>query len=334
MVRTRKSIFGSLLLLGAAIASSAFTAPGQDSEAGNVVQGRGVVLFGGSGSNGSLSDTWVWNGKNWHQAFPATHPAARNSASMALDLARNEIVLFGGEDGSTLFSDTWVWNGTNWKQKHPTTVPPARRFAGMAYDKFRQHVVLFGGFDQAAGGNGLADTWVWNGEDWEQKFPTNSPSGRAVLNTMTFDAAINQVVLFGGLEPAAHFADSDTWQWNGDNWEEKFPAASPDNMFGGFGIAYDGLQARVVAFGKSFVTGAVVPVTWLWDGSNWTRVFPAHQPLNSGIIAFDRFDNQLVLVDASSNTSVWNGVDWSTPSPTIKPPARSDFALSSRPRPE
>jgi hypothetical protein len=33
-----------------------------------------VVLFGGYDGSGYLNDTWVWDGTNWVQKFPATVP--------------------------------------------------------------------------------------------------------------------------------------------------------------------------------------------------------------------------------------------------------------------
>jgi hypothetical protein len=49
-----------------------------------------VVLFGGGG-NHDLGDTWTWDGTTWTQQAPATHPAARLSASMAYDAATREL---------------------------------------------------------------------------------------------------------------------------------------------------------------------------------------------------------------------------------------------------
>jgi hypothetical protein len=82
-----------------------------------------VVLFGGSCSSGGLNDTWVWDGANWVQKFPATSPPARWAHAMAYDAARGQVVLFGGTGSSFFLNDTWVWDGTNWVQKFPATIP-------------------------------------------------------------------------------------------------------------------------------------------------------------------------------------------------------------------
>src|ERR1035441_987092 len=71
--------------------------------------------------------------------------------------------------------------------------PSGREAPAMAYDAARQQVVLFGGQGETSF-NQFADTWVWDGTTWAQKFPTIHPSAR-VLHAMAYDAARQQVVL-------------------------------------------------------------------------------------------------------------------------------------------
>src|SRR5271167_3258455 len=86
-----------------------------------------LVLFGGlSLSEGSLNDTWTWNGTTWAKLSPATGPLARFAASMAYDPATSQLVLFGGQGSSGPLNDTWTWNGTTWTRLSPATRPPAR----------------------------------------------------------------------------------------------------------------------------------------------------------------------------------------------------------------
>ena len=82
-----------------------------------------VVLFGGEGNSGLLSDTWVWDGANWTQKSPATSPPARFSHAMAYDAAHGQVVLLGGYAYSGYLSDTWVWDGANWTQESPCHQP-------------------------------------------------------------------------------------------------------------------------------------------------------------------------------------------------------------------
>jgi len=122
-----------------------------------------VVLFGGEGSYGgpTFGDTWVWNGTNWRQLFPATSPPARSMASMAYDFSLRRLVLFGGcgaGSSAPFYNDTWTWNGTTWTQVSTAAAPPERYAFGMDYDPITQGEVIFGGlffFDTVRRG----DTW-------------------------------------------------------------------------------------------------------------------------------------------------------------------------------
>ena len=64
--------------------------------------------------------------------------------------------------------------------------------------------------------------------------------------------------------------------WNGENWLEKFPAASPP--LGG-AMAYDGAAKKVLLFGGQ-ETGAELQTsdTWEWDGGTWENKAAAIHP--------------------------------------------------------
>jgi hypothetical protein len=68
-----------------------------------------VVMFGGCpGWDTTMNDTWIWDGVNWTQEFPAVSPPARTfqTQGMAYDPLTETVVMFGGGLG-----DTWIWNG-------------------------------------------------------------------------------------------------------------------------------------------------------------------------------------------------------------------------------
>ena len=171
-----------------------------------------TVLFGGSGLNTAFNDTWVWNGVDWIEKFPATSPPARSGHAMVYDPVHGQVILFGGfVNGSGDVNDTWVWNGANWTQKFPGLKPPPRDGHAMAFDEAHGEVVLFGGSTNA-GFTTLNDTWVWDGVSWTQKFPPIPPSARDG-HAMSYDAARNETVLFGGFSPKTGAFLADTWTW-------------------------------------------------------------------------------------------------------------------------
>jgi hypothetical protein len=148
---------------------------------------------------------------DWTQKLPARSPPGRHGQAMAYDSAHGQVVLFGGlgADNNTVLSDTWTWDGSNWTQRSPVNSPPARNFHAMAYDSLHQQIVLFGG-STSSYYSLLSDTWVWDGSNWAQKFPANSPQAR-FNQAMAYDGAHGQVVLFGGCCRDPLSDTQDTW---------------------------------------------------------------------------------------------------------------------------
>jgi len=161
-----------------------------------------VVLFGGA--NGG-QETWLWDGNNWTLTNPANRPQATDRSSMAYHPARQEIVLFGNwgqtwiwdgtnwtqrgsfhvpaarswptliNDGTSntilMFSgsnqqETWSWDGTDWTQLTPPSQPSGRQGHAMVWDAARQRGVMVGG-DIPSVDNFAADTWLWDGTQWQ-----------------------------------------------------------------------------------------------------------------------------------------------------------------------
>src|SRR5207249_2869094 len=128
---------------------------------------------------------------------------------------------------------------------------------------------------------------------------------------MAYDAARNQVVLFGGGDPR-NFAD--TWTWDGVDWTQRTPAHSPSGRRG-MGMTYDAARTQVVMFGG--YNGGFLADTWTWDGTDWTQRFPARR--SSGLdfmgMAYDAARAQVVLFGGIgerllADTWTWDGTDW------------------------
>jgi hypothetical protein len=274
--------------------------------------------------------------QNWIQKVPATSASAREAHAMTYDSARHQVVLFGGDvNGAfTQLSDTWVWDGSTWTQKFPANHPSPRILSAMAYDAARQQVVLFGGSsntDLAA----VSQTWVWDGVNWTQRFPTTSPPGRA-FSAMVYDSARSEVVLFGGNANAN--SSSDTWVWDGSTWTQKFPATVPPARFGHV-MAYDEVRSQVVLFSGSRAPAPPLDDTWVWDGNNWTQKLPTTSPSARGLgaMSFDAQSGKVVLfgglglsgiVTGLSDTWTWNGGNWTKQVLQTSPQARNQHAMA------
>ena len=161
-----------------------------------------TVLFGGTPDTNFIApltnDTWVWDGMNWTQKFPATSPPARFGHDMAYDSERGQVVLFGGQDHNfTFLSDTWIWDGTNWTQKFPATSPPQMLSSVMAFDPVAGNTVLLQFSNEGPVEYG-PHTWLWDGTTWSKPPISDATEPVANQGMMVSDIARGQVLLFGG----------------------------------------------------------------------------------------------------------------------------------------
>src|SRR5690606_5192073 len=175
----------------------------------------------------------------WRQVPDLT---ARWGAAAAYDEARGRIVMFGGTPiiGPRMsLNDTWEWDGSRWLPRQPRTVPQPCDGAAMAYDPVRRTVIMFGGVNHDTV-TALAETWEWDGEDWRQLTPTNSPPPLLVPSLAT-DPLRGRIVLFGGKTQIAHpgpwLCLDDTWEWDGTDWALMQPIHRPSPRYAA-GFAY------------------------------------------------------------------------------------------------
>src|SRR5205807_1445284 len=129
----------------------------------------------------------------------------------------------------------------------------------LAYDTIRGQTVLFGGTPD--GITFFSDTWTWDGTTWTQRFPATSPTTPRGYYRVAYDAARQQVVLFGGQGPNNNPLYDDTWVWDGVNWTQKFPATKPSGRTLP-AMAYDEARSQIALFGG--FTGSFTNDTWVW----------------------------------------------------------------------
>ncbi len=266
------------------------------------------------GPNGN-AETWVWDGSTWTEKFPKNVPNDY-LGTMAYDAAHKQVVMFTN-GGSTNASETWIWDGNDWTQKFPVNVPPSRVSPAMGYDAEHKKVVLFGGA-YYEGSPIYSDTWLWDGTDWTQRFPENSPPPR-YNTTLAYDEIRQQTVLFGGYPGL-----TDTWVWNGLNWTEKSPATNP-GPGGQVASAYDATDQGVLVVENN--------QSWLWNGNDWIEKAATGSPYPINTMVYDSLHQKVVTTVNSSNgvaiTWLWSGNGWASKTPG--PPARYSHAVATTP---
>jgi len=132
--------------------------------------------------------------------------------------------------------------------------------------------------------------------------------------SVAYDAAADQVVVFGGLNSA-----DTTWLWNDARWTRASPRNSPQGRSGA-ATAYDPMTQMVMLFGGSLAPGKSANDTWAWDGTTWLQLNSdgTRPPAGQGAaMAWDSATDEMVLVtDAETGTGTetwtwtWNGNGW------------------------
>ena len=316
----------SLLTLGLVLLLTLLVTPvlGPLSQVSAAVGARASFL-GHSQSGGESGEP------DWALRTPVTSPTARSEHAMAYDAARGVTVLFGGWDSSGYLNETWEWDGVDWVQRTPATAPSTRMGPAMAYDAERGVTVLFGGYND---GGAMSDTWEWDGDDWLQRTPATIPPVRG-LAAMAYDSARGVTVLFGGwYYDYMHRYLDDTWEWDGEDWVQRTPAAAPSGR-SMTGLAYDAGRGVTVLFGG--FNGGFLGDTWEWDGTDWLQRTPAAAPSArySGRMVYDAargvsllFGGYDVTYNDQNDTWDWDGTDWVQRSPANSPPARELHAMA------
>jgi hypothetical protein len=132
---------------------------------------------------------------------------------------------------------------------------------------------------------------------------------------MGYDPITRRVLLYGGFSNAGGDL-GDTWLWDGTNWTQQHPAASPGPR-----------QDAVMASGEALVLYGGEGIgfqsdTWLWTGSTWRQVTPAQNPgRRAGAAATGSGKNVwlfggIVYPPAAAGAAAadlwqWDGLNWS-----------------------
>nr|HPQ41175.1 hypothetical protein [bacterium] len=297
-----------------------------------------VVMFGGRGiSDGTLDDTWEWDGTRWHAMDPLNYPSARSGYAFAWDETARCNILFGGAlQGGEPQGDTWTWDGSDWTGFPPDPYyPPAVSSHAMAYHPGDGVAVLYGGVTVS---RGITETFEWDGSAWDGAILEPNP-GILTAHTMAYMAALDGMVVYGGYLAGGPDGFNDTmWLYRERTWTPLVPQTVPGPRAGAV-MAYDACRDRLVVFGgvsgvtyDPYYSVEFSDETWVFDGMTWMRMDPDHHPpvrYDAGM-AYDSCRDAMVLfggVDASSlrnDTWEYRGEDWIPTDPaTGKPAARA-----------
>ena len=215
----------------------------------------------------------------WTQLTPTTNPTTRRAGAMEFSILNAGVLMYGGLQSSPTanLDETWLFNGTDWSQLTPATTPPPRWGHRMVYDSRRARIVTFGGRSPGITTT-TNDTWEWDGTDWQQMSPTNSPNARAFYS-MAFDERRGVTVLYGTQSGSPFSGGDETWEYDGTTWTQMVTPTTPPGLETP-AMTYDKGRGVIVMFGGwNGSTGTLYNTTWEYDGNDWTqRSLPTSPP--------------------------------------------------------
>lgn len=214
-----------------------------------------AVVFGGHDTNDvAFGDTWVFDpGSGWTNPSPAGPPSPRYGHGFVW--AGDKFFLFGGINASGQYlQDTWSYDlvADTWTRVTTSLTPDARAYAAMAYDSGRNKIILYGG-EGSSGGPVDGNTWIFDvaASTWSSHGLIPYPSFRSGAS-MSYDAASQRVILFGGRGATWNISDiySDTWALDpaGLTWENRAPSGAPPVRTNS-SMLYDSQYGQVFLFG-------------------------------------------------------------------------------------
>jgi N-acetylneuraminic acid mutarotase len=256
------------------------------------VSGR-LLMFAGSGSAGSLSETWAFDSSanRWTNLAPVseTQPSAGAQIPAVYDPVTGKVIAF---DGTTWGYDPVAntWGALNPKGK----LTPARLGASMAYNSNTGKVFLFGGTDMAVWYSELwlydpvVNTWTRLGPPEEEEPKKGATTTTLAPNTvmpmgrsdagMVFDPRSGKVILFGGMD-ADYACLNDTWSYDPvtNKWTRLTPEGESPAARSAHAMAYDQHSGKVILFGGIDSQFTSYNDTWAYDVKTnaWTNLAPA-----------------------------------------------------------
>jgi len=212
-------------------------------------------------------------------------------AAGAFDARRNRFVDCG------TFDVVREWTGVAWNASESTA--PAALVGGVdystAFDSRRGRIYVFG--DLRAGG--LRDCWFYDGIAWAQTPPFAATPRRRPA--MTYDAARDRLVVYGGENPLGLVNPFDTWEFDGQQWLAGPPGPQWTH---GAAVVFDVARSDVLLLDDA---------TYRLTASSWQQIAPDATTPRSRL-CYDPLRQRVVhwRADGTPALREWDGTSWTT----------------------
>jgi hypothetical protein len=290
-----------------------------------------------------LSDTWNWDGTDWHLVSPGSGdvPAAGDNPHMAYDAVAKQIVLITQScdcpaPGDPSKTSTWTWDGHSWTAQRPLHQPigvgpggirgapaelaaqpqleggqgPGGDLTAIGTDPMSGHAVLVERVNYADTVPGPVATWTWTGADWKL----------APIHNLPRPAPWSPILLQHEGKLVYIDAAAQLWSWGGGTWQSL--GSAPDALRRGDDSAAVDVNAALVIYGGVPATapGGVYGDTWTWASGRWSRVAGSSSPVAIYPPAADRPSQGITEAEAIQKAQA---VHFGTPVRAVAGPMRN-----------
>lgn len=266
-----------------------------------------LVVGAGQGGNTTL---YRFNPLTANWTPLAGGGAAVSQFGACYDTSRSRLVVVGGTGVGTP-ADTSVFEWSAGPFQRRTSAPPAARYSpAVAYDATAGRTWLLGGRTPSF----VGDLWALDANGWRLRLaedPDGLPPAALQGRRIVYDEARQQLLAVAGGTVGFPFSRLGASGW------QAIAGPTPSQRMNP-GVVYDHARARVVMFGGQSLLGSLFADTWIYDGTAWSLLSPAHVPPGNARhgMAYDRRRDRVVMVGGDAygmgagDTWEFDGVDW------------------------
>jgi hypothetical protein len=232
-----------------------------------------VLLFGGRNLATDFGDTWEFNGTAWSRVATTVAPPPMTTSLLTYDARDGLVVLYGGDSilagTPSFYNVVWTFRLGAWTNitSHVTGLPAnPNELTDGVYDAATGAILYFGGNVGTTGGcNAPGYTWTYSGRAFTNISRARGTAPPLALGSrmMTYDPAIQGVVLYGGWDGGSCAFAHATYEYASGTWTQVLLARSPGPLWDG-DMATDTATGNVVLF-----SGATVPYSPAQSSQTW-----------------------------------------------------------------
>lgn len=270
-----------------------------------LLQGRSAVFDSARGTVLLLGDSVLHElrGGSWHR-LPVPSPEDLSASQLFANPARQGLLALTHQG---LFSPSKVWACDMLEWTLLANTGPAQLDPRACYDSSRNELVAFGRYDATLGNR--AETWVFDGSSWVQRFPSTVPPSHHA-GAMAYDELRQRVVMLQGNIGSP----SSTWEWDGLDWQLIATNNNPTSRSQP-GLVFDNQRGRMVLVGgMAFSPSAEC---WEYDGTDWQLRAPLPgAPRGQAACVFDPSQGKTLVIGGSDGSfglqDAWafDGTSW------------------------